>query len=230
MTVPVRRILVAQSVGLWIRLNRHFSGVGAVDLVETPTLETGRLLARLERPAIVVLSGEDGRVEADELVADLEDAACKGTRVVLVSETLEATPRPLSDDGGAPVICTANDLVHVVTELLALGEEPHETLDLLVHYEADASNGAGEGFVVLLYLDEQQLVMQGDHPFEIDTELSLNFFVPGSGPAASRDKVSLTCRIESCRNEIDLIYGAVVSGIDARAAAAVHRLLGRSAS
>jgi hypothetical protein len=226
----VRRILVAQSVGLWIRLNRHLSGVSAVDLVETPTLETGRLLARLERPAIVVFSGEAGRPEAEDLVADLDERASKGTRVVLVSEDLAPTARPLQADGPALVVCPPDDLVHVVTELLALGEEPKRALDLLVHYQADAGSTPGEGFVIVLDLDEQQLVLQGDHAFEIGTELSLHFFLPGPVPEGPRDKVSLTCRVESCRNEVDLIYGAAVSGIDASAARAVQRFLAGAGS
>ena len=226
----MRRILVAQSVGLWLRLNRHFSGVGAVDLVETPVLETGRLLAQLERPAIVVFGGEAGRLEAEDLVTGLEQRGCRGTRVVLAWAELEPTARPLSADDRTLVICPEDDLVHVVIELLALSEQPEAKLDLLVHYRADEATTAGEGFVIVLDLDEKNLLLQGDHPFEIDTELSLNFFLPGPTPDSPRDKVSLACRIESCRDESDLIYTARVSSIDAQATATVQRFLGRTES
>lgn len=228
----MRRVLVAQNVGLWIRLNRHLSGVGAVDLVETPTLETGRLLAQLERPAIVVFSDGAGRIEAQELVADLKQRGCRGTHVVVASDELEPTSRPFRPDGAALVICPEDDLGRVVTELLALNELPQETIDLLVHYEKDHEDGSDSagGFVVVLDLAEKSLLLQADKPLEIDSELSLNFFLPAAAEDLPRDKVLLVCRIESCPNETDLIYTASVSDIDAEAAASVRRFLAKGSS
>ena len=226
----MRRILVAQSVGLWIRLNRHLSGFSEVELVETPTVETGRLLAQLERPSIVVFSDEGGRREAEDLVSGLKQRGCVGTRVVLTSAELEATPRPLCAEDTTLVTCAADDLGHVVTELLALSEQPDEMLDLLVHYQTDEATTDGEGFVIVLDLDEKSLLLQGDRAFEIDEELSLNLFLPSPSADSPREKVSLTCRIESCRDGIDLIYTACVSNIDARGTAAVQRFVVRSGS
>ena len=226
----MRRVLVAQNIGLWIRLNRELSGFSAVDLVETPTVETGRLLAQLERPAIVVFSGEAGRGEAEGLAADLERRGFKETRVVLASADLEPTPRPVSPDEGILVICAEDDLGLVVTELLALSEQPEETVDLLVHYQTDTGEVSGEGFIVVLALDEKNLLLQCDHSFEIGAELTLNFFLPGPSSDSPRDKVSLTCRVESCRDELDLIYTACVSSIDAQAAEVVQRFLARDES
>lgn len=225
----MRTILVAQSVGLWIRLNRHLSGVSAVDLVETPTLEDGRLLAQLERPAIVVFEGEAVRPEAKSLVEALTRNDCRETRVVLVSQCLEPTPRPPSADDRSLVICAADDLVHVVTELLALDEAPGQALDLLVHYRSHASTPP-EGFVIVLDLDEKSLLLQGDHVFEAEAVLSLDFFLPGDSPGSPREKVSLECTIESCLDESDLMYGARISSIDPAATAAVQRFLARSES
>lgn len=225
----MRRVLVAQSVGLWIHLNRHLSGVSAVDLVETPTLEGGRILAQLERPAIVVFGKEAGLEEAEHLIDSLERGGCRGTRVVLASDALEPTPRPPSVEDRTLVICGAEDLVHVVTELLALCEELVGTLDLLVHYRTDAGR-PGEGFVVVLDLDEKSLLLQADRAFEIDTALSLDFFLPGAGPDAPREKVSVQCRVESCGDHDDLIYTARVSSIDPGALSILQRFLGRIGS
>ena len=134
-----------------------------------------------------------------------------------MTDDLEPTPRPLSGAGRGLVICSPEALVHVVTELLALCEQPKETIDLLVQYQTGSATGAGEGFVIVLDLDEQHLVLQGDQAFELGADLSLNFFLPGPGPDSPREKVSLSCRIESSRDEVDLIYTAAISAIDAHA-------------
>ena len=226
----MRRVLVAQSVGLWIRLNRHFSGVGNVDLVETPTLEGGRLLAQLERPAVVVFGREAGLLEAESLVAALDQQGCHETRVVLISDDAEKGSAPRVEQERSLVVCGEAEILPVVTELLASSEKPQERLDLLVHYACDGPSGSREGFVIVLDLDEKTLVFQADEGFEPGAELSLGFFLPGAAPGAERTRVALDCRVESGGEANDLIYTARISSIDPDASRAVERFLGRGES
>lgn len=226
----MRRILVAQSIGLWIRLNRHLSGVGAVDLVETPTLEGGQLLAQLERPAIVVFGEEASREEVERLAADLERQGCTDTRLVLVTSREVATPRP-PETSDRIVVCPPDDLVPVVTELLALDERSDETLDLLVHYtcETPSESSPAEGFVIVLDMDEKSLFFQADHPFEIETDLGLSFFLSGATDEAPRERVALSCTIES-GDARDLMYRARITSLREPASQALRRFLGRDRS
>lgn len=222
----MRRVLVAQSVGLWIRLNRHLSGVSAVDLVETPTLENGLALAHLERPAVVVLGRESGIEEAERLLETLLRSESAVTRVVFASDDVEPSPRPLVAGDSSLVTCSEEELVSVVSELLAAAEEPRPSLDLLVHYRSDSEREPSEGFVVVLDLDEKSLLLQADEVVEIGRELSLDFFAAASAPGMHREKVSLVCVVESCRDEADLSYHARISRLDAAARAAIRRLRG----
>ena len=219
----MRRVLVAESVGLWIHLNRHLSGVSEVDLVETPTLESGRLLAQLERPSVVVLGRESLLADAESLVRDFERNDWAGTRIVLASESLEASERPFRPNDPSVVICPEEEIPSAVTELLALNEEPDRSLDLLVHYRSDGGTGPSEGFIVVLDLDPKRLLLHSDEELAEGQELVLDFFVPGA-PGAHREKVSLSCTVGTARDGSELVYEARVSEIDETAAAAVSRL------
>ncbi len=81
--------------------------------------------------------------------------------------------------------------------------------------------------MIVLDLDEKSLLLQGDRAFELETVLSLDFFLPSAEPDAPREKVSLQCRVESCGDEDDLIYTARVSSIDPGALSILQRFLGR---
>lgn len=229
----MRRILVIKNVGLWIALNRHFSSVSSVDLVETPTFETGKILAQVERPDVVVCSSGSATGETIELLQELRERGLDAIKIVLVEDRgTEKAPPPSSSDPGL-VVCNQDDLVEVVSGLLDLSDETKESapFELLSHYEI-LTNPSGEprrGFAILLELDERKILLESDYPLETSDVMLLNFFLNEAEESTEREKVTLTCEIRLCRDEAKLVYTAAVSTIDEDSRLALRRLSSRNA-
>ena len=227
----MQEILVIDSVGLWISLNRHLAGRDSVRLSEAPGLEKGIRLAQVESPDLIVCSTEDTRRSPAELGRLFKEAQLDALPVVCVHDQASGeTPA----EGGGPnfSVCTPDDFLKLVDRVIEL-PQPSGTsvrVNLLSHFE-NLSGSAGEpdrGFVNLLEMDSHKLLIESSQLLQIGDLLDLTFYLPyapDTAPSAERPKVSLRCEIRQCRDESKLLYGARVKEVDQGSEAAWRRFM-----
>lgn len=227
----MQEILIIDSVGLWISLNRHLAGRDSVRLSEAPDLEKGILLARVESPDLIVCSTEDTRRSPAELGRLFKEAQLEALPVVCVHDQANGET-PVEGAGPNFSVCNPDEFLKLVDRVIEL-PQPSSTsihVNLLSHFE-NLSGSPGEadrGFVNLLEMDSQTLLIESSQTLQIGDFLDLAFYLPyapDTAPPVERPRVSLRCEIRRCRDEDKLLYGAQIREIDQASEAAWRRFM-----
>ena len=132
----MQEILVIDSVGLWISLNRHLAGRDSVRLSEAPGLEKGILLARVESPDLIVCSTEDTRRSPAELGRLFKEAQLDALPVVCVHDQANGET-PVEGAGPNFSVCNPDEFLKLVDRVIEL-PQPSVTsvhVNLLSHFD-----------------------------------------------------------------------------------------------
>jgi hypothetical protein len=225
----LRRILVIESVGLWIALTRQFAGRDSVQVSEASSLEMGVKIAQVEQPSLIACRPDELDRSITELASILVDAGLESIPTLCVHST--PTPEFNRDSRhGKLSTCHQDDVLAAVNAALRSDEAPGATaeLEILAHYET-RSGTDGEplrGFLNLLDIDVRTLVVESSVPLEVGDLLGLSFFLPRiAEPLASGERVHVTldCKVESCINPSNLYYTVRIKKISDESEAAFQR-------
>ena len=232
----MQEILVIDSVGLWISLNRHLAGRDSVRLSEAPGLEQGIRLAQVESPDLIVCSTEDTRRSPAELGHLFKEAQLGPLPVVCVHDQANGET-PAEGAGSNFSVCTPDDFLKVVERVIEPPPPSAGTsvrVNLLSHFET-LSGPPGEpnrGFVNLLEMDSHTLLIESSQLLQIGDFLDLAFYLPyppDTAPPIDRPRVLLRCEIRQCRDENKLLYGARIQKIEQGSEATWRRFLSTAA-
>ena len=236
----VKQILIIDSIELWLSLNRHLAGQEFVRVAEASSLEMGIRLAQVQSPDLLVCDSDGAGQSPAELSRLFQKARLDGVPVICVHDRPEDAPpgepvgplEPVESGDTDFRVCSPDEFLQSVDRLIATTEQSGTAarVQLLAHFQT-ISGLPGEpqrGFVNLLEIDSDALLIESSEPLQIGDSLDLTFHIPPQGdsaPVHERTRISLRCQVHSCQDDDKLFYRIRLLEVDKRCEGAFRHFI-----